>query len=167
MAPARGVSGLLPGRGNAMQFGVLGPLQVIAGESDQPDTVSAARIVTRAPGYAIEVSSDELDASWFEALTHQAGAAVRAGRWAQAARAAAQAQGLWRGTRALCRRSPARFRGRRAQAPGPRPRRPRARLPRQRRLPSGPASLAGSPRPLHRHRRSRSQRDPRPPRPRW
>ncbi len=27
-----------------MQFGVLGPLQVIAGESDEPDTVSAARL---------------------------------------------------------------------------------------------------------------------------
>src|SRR5215469_8172181 len=103
----------------ALQFGVLGPLQVIAGESDEPGTVSAARlrallaallwrankplptdelaelvwdgappggaaeatrvlvmrlrrgldkraaarIVTRAPGYVIEISGDELDAS--------------------------------------------------------------------------------------------------------
>ena len=136
-----------------MQFGVLGPLQVIAGHSGEPDAVSAARlrallavllwranqpvpvdelaelvwdgapprgvagatralvmrlrraldkraaarIVTRAPGYVIEVSGDELDASRFEALTREAGAAVRADRRAQAARAAAEALGLWRG----------------------------------------------------------------------
>jgi DNA-binding SARP family transcriptional activator/tetratricopeptide (TPR) repeat protein len=136
-----------------MQFGVLGPLQVIAGDADEPGTISAARlrallaallwranqpvptdelaelvwdgappkgareaaralvmrlrrqlderaaarIVTRPPGYVIEISHDELDASRFEALTHEAGAAVRAGRWAQAAQAAAQALGLWRG----------------------------------------------------------------------
>ena len=136
-----------------MQFGVLGPLQVIAGDSGEPGAVSAARlrtllavllwranqpvpvdelaelvwdgapprgsagatralvmrlrraldkraaarIVTRAPGYFIEVSGDELDASRFEALTRDAGAEVRAGRRAQAARAAAEALGLWRG----------------------------------------------------------------------
>ncbi len=136
-----------------MRFEVLGPLQVIAGDSDEPDVVSAARlrsllavllwragqpvpvdelaelvwdgappggaaeatralvmrlrrrldkraaarIVTRAPGYAIEVSGDELDALRFEALTRLAGAAVRDGRWAQAARIAADALGLWRG----------------------------------------------------------------------
>ena len=136
-----------------MRFGVLGPLQVIAGESDEPYAISAARlrtllamllwranqpvpvdelaqlvwdgspptgapeaaralvmrlrrrlgeraaarIVTRAPGYAIEVSSDELDAARFESLTRQAGAAVRASRWAQAGQAAAEALGLWRG----------------------------------------------------------------------
>jgi DNA-binding SARP family transcriptional activator/tetratricopeptide (TPR) repeat protein len=61
------------------------------------DKRAAARIVTRAPGYFIEVSGDELDASRFEALTWEAGAAVRAGRRAQAARAAAEALGLWRG----------------------------------------------------------------------
>jgi DNA-binding SARP family transcriptional activator/Tfp pilus assembly protein PilF len=137
-----------------MQFGVLGPLQVLAGESDEPGTVSAARprallaalllranqpvptdelaelvwdgappggareairalvmrlrrqlderaaarIVTRPPGYVIELSRDELDASLFEALTQEAGAAVRSGRWAQAARSSALALGLWRGT---------------------------------------------------------------------
>ena len=62
------------------------------------DERAAARIVTRAPGYAIEISSDELDASRFEALTQQAGEAVRADRWAQAAGTAAEALGLWRGT---------------------------------------------------------------------
>jgi DNA-binding SARP family transcriptional activator/tetratricopeptide (TPR) repeat protein len=137
-----------------MQFGVLGPLQVVTGHSDDPGVVSAprlrtvlavllwranrpvpvdeladlvwdgappggapqavrglvmrlrrrldeqaaARIVTCAPGYAIEVSSDELDASRFETLTRQADAAIRAGRWADAARAAAEALGLWRST---------------------------------------------------------------------
>jgi DNA-binding SARP family transcriptional activator len=59
---------------------------------------AAARIVTRAPGYAIEVSSDELDASRFERLTRQADDAVHVGRWAGAGRAAAGALGLWRGT---------------------------------------------------------------------
>lgn len=137
-----------------MQFGVLGPLQVVAGDPEAPGVVSAARlrtllavllwranqpvpvdeladlvwdgappggapqavrglvmrlrrrldeqaaarIVTRAPGYAIEVSSDELDASRFETLTHQADTAIRAGRWAEATRTAAEALGLWRGT---------------------------------------------------------------------
>jgi DNA-binding SARP family transcriptional activator len=59
---------------------------------------AAARIVTCAPGYMIDVSGGELDASRFEALTQAAGAAVRAGQWAQAARTAAEALGLWRGT---------------------------------------------------------------------
>jgi DNA-binding SARP family transcriptional activator/tetratricopeptide (TPR) repeat protein len=137
-----------------LQFGVLGPLQVVAGDPEAPGVVSAARlrtllavllwranqpvpvdeladlvwdgappggapqavrglvmrlrrrldeqaaarIVTRAPGYAIEVSSDELDASRFETLTHQADTAIRAGRWAEATRTAAEALGLWRGT---------------------------------------------------------------------
>ena len=136
-----------------MQFGVLGPLLVIAGDSGEPEPglasrlrtllavllwrpnqpvpadelaelvwdgappsgtreatralamrlrkrlgeQVAARIVTRAPGYAIEVSGDELDASRFETLTAEAGAAVHAGRWGQAARTAAEALGLWRG----------------------------------------------------------------------
>jgi DNA-binding SARP family transcriptional activator len=136
-----------------VQFGVLGPMQVIAGESGEPGTISAARlrallaallwragqpvatdelaelvwdgappggaaaairalvmrlrrrlgeraaarIVARAPGYAIEVDRDELDALQFEALAQEAGAAVRAGRWAQGVRAGAGALGLWRG----------------------------------------------------------------------
>jgi DNA-binding SARP family transcriptional activator len=64
----------------------------------QLDPQAAARIVTRAPGYMIDLSDGELDASRFETLTQQAGAAVRAGRWTQAARTAAEALGLWRGT---------------------------------------------------------------------
>jgi DNA-binding SARP family transcriptional activator/tetratricopeptide (TPR) repeat protein len=56
------------------------------------------RIITRAPGYVIEVSGDELDASRFETLSNAAGAAVRAGRWPEATQAAAEALELWRGT---------------------------------------------------------------------
>ena len=59
---------------------------------------AAARIGTRAPGYAIEVLSDELDASRFETLTRQADGARRGGRWAEASRAAADALSLWRST---------------------------------------------------------------------
>jgi DNA-binding SARP family transcriptional activator/tetratricopeptide (TPR) repeat protein len=62
------------------------------------DPEAAVRIVTRAPGYAIEVSVDELDASRFETLTRQADDAIRTDRWADAARAAAGALGLWRST---------------------------------------------------------------------
>src|SRR5215472_5848450 len=154
MACLGGLSGLVPGWEEAMHFSVLGPLQVTAGGSDEPGTVSAARlrallaallwranqpvpadelaelvwdgappkgareatralvmrlrrqlderaaarIVTRPPGYLIEISRDELDASRFEALTQEAGAAIRAGRWAQAGGTAAQALELWRGT---------------------------------------------------------------------
>jgi DNA-binding SARP family transcriptional activator/tetratricopeptide (TPR) repeat protein len=57
-----------------------------------------ARLVTCAPGYVIELSGDELDASRFEALSSDAGAAIRAGRWAEAAQTAAAALRLWRGT---------------------------------------------------------------------
>jgi DNA-binding SARP family transcriptional activator/tetratricopeptide (TPR) repeat protein len=57
-----------------------------------------ARLISRAPGYMIELSGDELDASRFETQSNAAGAAVRAGRWAEAAQAAAAALELWRGT---------------------------------------------------------------------
>ena len=61
------------------------------------DPVAAARIVTRASGYAIEASGDELDASLFETLTRLAGAAVRAGQWTETERTANEALRLWRG----------------------------------------------------------------------
>ena len=64
----------------------------------QLDRRAAERIVTRAPGYLIEVSDDEFDARLFENLTLEAGAAVRGGHWALAARTAAEALNLWRGT---------------------------------------------------------------------
>jgi DNA-binding SARP family transcriptional activator len=137
-----------------MQFGVLGSLQVVAEDTDEPRLVAApklrtllavllwranqpvpfdelaemvwdgappegpqdavralvlrlrrrlgpraaARIVTRAPGYAVEVSDSELDARRFETLTHQASVAIRADRWAEADRATTEALELWRGT---------------------------------------------------------------------
>ena len=58
---------------------------------------AGSRIVTRAPGYLIELSPDELDANQFVALCAQAGAAVRACRWAEGSTAAARALALWRG----------------------------------------------------------------------
>jgi DNA-binding SARP family transcriptional activator/tetratricopeptide (TPR) repeat protein len=57
-----------------------------------------ARLITRAPGYVIELSGNELDASRFEALSNDAGVAVRAKRWAEAGQTAAAALRLWRGT---------------------------------------------------------------------
>jgi len=57
----------------------------------------ATRIVARAPGYLIRVEGSELDILSFEALCRDAGAAVRAGRWADAERSATEALALWRG----------------------------------------------------------------------
>ena len=54
------------------------------------DKRAAARIVTRAPGYTIEVSRDELDAARFETLAQEAGAAIRARRWTEATATAAR-----------------------------------------------------------------------------
>lgn len=140
--------------GRRHAFRVLGPLQVTAGDADEPATVSAprprtmlatllwqanqpvptdelaefvwdgdppggarnatralvmrlrrqlddraaARIVTRPPGYLIQISSEELDASRFEALTQEAGAAVRVGQWPTVAVTTSKALELWRGT---------------------------------------------------------------------
>ena len=58
---------------------------------------AGSRIVTRAPGYLIDLSPDELDADQFVALCTEAGAAVRAGRWTEASAAATRALALWRG----------------------------------------------------------------------
>jgi DNA-binding SARP family transcriptional activator len=54
-------------------------------------------IVTRAPGYLIEVSGNELDATLFEGLCRDTASAVHAGHWAKASRTAADALALWRG----------------------------------------------------------------------
>jgi DNA-binding SARP family transcriptional activator/tetratricopeptide (TPR) repeat protein len=62
------------------------------------DPEVAARIVTRSPGYAIEISADELDASCLETLTRQAGAEIHAGQWERAAVTTTMALQLWRGT---------------------------------------------------------------------
>jgi DNA-binding SARP family transcriptional activator len=58
----------------------------------------AARILTRDPGYMIEVGVSEVDALLFEALCRDASAAARAGHWAAAAEAGDRALGLWHGT---------------------------------------------------------------------
>jgi DNA-binding SARP family transcriptional activator len=79
--------------------GTPGAIRTLVGRLRQRlDTRVAARIVTLPSGYTIKISSDELDATRFELLTHQAGAAVRSGQWAQAAQTAAEALELWRGT---------------------------------------------------------------------
>ncbi len=57
----------------------------------------AHRIVTRAPGYAIEMNDDELDMLAFENHCRHAGAALRAADNAQASASGALALSLWRG----------------------------------------------------------------------
>jgi DNA-binding SARP family transcriptional activator/tetratricopeptide (TPR) repeat protein len=57
----------------------------------------AARIVAHPPGYLIQVDGPELDVVQFEALCHEAGAALRDRAWETAAQAAARAAGLWQG----------------------------------------------------------------------
>jgi DNA-binding SARP family transcriptional activator len=57
----------------------------------------ARRIVTRAPGYAIELNDDELDLLAFEQHCRRAGAALRAADNAQASASGALALSLWRG----------------------------------------------------------------------
>jgi DNA-binding SARP family transcriptional activator len=58
---------------------------------------AATRIATRDPGYVITLSDEELDVTLFEALYHDAGAAVRAGRWRETASILSEALALWRG----------------------------------------------------------------------
>jgi len=57
---------------------------------------AAARIVTRDPGYLISLDEDEFDAALFEALCREAGDAVRAGQWREAAEDCGRALELWR-----------------------------------------------------------------------
>jgi DNA-binding SARP family transcriptional activator/tetratricopeptide (TPR) repeat protein len=60
---------------------------------------AAARIETHDPGYLIHVEPDEFDATAFDALCRQAGAAVRAGdQWGEATVQATRALALWRGS---------------------------------------------------------------------
>ena len=51
---------------------------------------AGARIVTRDPGYLIEVSEDELDLLRFDRLCRDGGSAVRAGDWRRASQALAR-----------------------------------------------------------------------------
>jgi len=59
---------------------------------------AASRIRTRDGGYLAEVGPGDLDALDFEALCHDAGAAIRAADWAAASDRATRALALWRAT---------------------------------------------------------------------
>jgi DNA-binding SARP family transcriptional activator/Flp pilus assembly protein TadD len=56
------------------------------------------RIVTRDPGYLLDVGLDEVDVTAFGELCAAGGALARAGRWSQAGETLSQALGMWRGT---------------------------------------------------------------------
>jgi len=55
-----------------------------------------ARIVTRDPGYLVQVAETELDVLEFEALCAHAGVAAATQQWAEVSATAARAVGLWR-----------------------------------------------------------------------
>ena len=59
--------------------------------------VAGARIVTRAPGYLINATEDEVDFARLAALWRTGGAAIRANAWQQASDMLAEALSLWRG----------------------------------------------------------------------
>jgi DNA-binding SARP family transcriptional activator len=58
---------------------------------------AGARVVTKYPGYLLEVREEEVDLLRFARLCREGGAAVRACEWARAAGLLAEALGLWRG----------------------------------------------------------------------
>jgi DNA-binding SARP family transcriptional activator/tetratricopeptide (TPR) repeat protein len=58
---------------------------------------AGGRILTRAPGYVLELDEGELDAARFEVLGREAGAALRGEDWDTASARAGQALALWRG----------------------------------------------------------------------
>jgi DNA-binding SARP family transcriptional activator len=59
---------------------------------------AGSRIVTRFPGYLIEVSEDELDVAEFSSLCKVGAASMRASAWQEAADVLERALALWRGT---------------------------------------------------------------------
>ena len=58
---------------------------------------AGARIVTRGPGYLIEVTDDEVDALRFARACREGAAAYRSGQWTAARNALAGGLALWRG----------------------------------------------------------------------
>lgn len=60
-------------------------------------TGAADVLVTRAPGYLLRVSPDQLDLDRFESLVEEGGAALREGRHQEAAERLREALALWRG----------------------------------------------------------------------
>jgi DNA-binding SARP family transcriptional activator len=85
--------------------------------------LGADRIETRDPGYLVRVEQGELDTFEFEASCLDASAALQAGSYLDASKAAARALGLWRGeplldvpSRVLCDEFAPRFEALRLQA---------------------------------------------------
>lgn len=59
---------------------------------------SGRHIITRAPGYCLEVDKDKVDVFAFETLCTAGRAAARAGDWQEASARLSAAEALWRGT---------------------------------------------------------------------
>jgi DNA-binding SARP family transcriptional activator/Tfp pilus assembly protein PilF len=59
--------------------------------------LAGGRLVTRAPGYLMQASEEEVDLLRFRRLCRDGDAAVRAGEWARAWKVLAEGLGLWRG----------------------------------------------------------------------
>jgi DNA-binding SARP family transcriptional activator len=59
--------------------------------------VAGARVVTRYPGYLVQVREQEVDVLRFGCLYQESGALVRVGDWRRAAEVLEEALGLWRG----------------------------------------------------------------------
>jgi DNA-binding SARP family transcriptional activator/tetratricopeptide (TPR) repeat protein len=60
--------------------------------------VAGARVVTRTPGYLLNVDEGEVDVLTFRRLCEHGGRAARAGDWSRAADLLGQALALWRGS---------------------------------------------------------------------
>lgn len=58
---------------------------------------AAERVITRNPGYLIQLDTSELDVQRFETLCQNAGAAIRARAWTETSATARRALCLWRG----------------------------------------------------------------------
>ena len=58
---------------------------------------AGSRILTRDPGYLVQAGESEVDASEFEALSREAGAAAGTRDWSRAAASAGRALALWQG----------------------------------------------------------------------
>lgn len=67
-------------------------LRVVLGE------LAGGRILTRSPGYLLQVSREEVDLLSFETLYRTGRAAARAGDWPTASATLSAAEALWRGT---------------------------------------------------------------------
>ncbi|GAA0636885.1 hypothetical protein GCM10010174_68240 [Kutzneria viridogrisea] len=73
---------------------VSGIRKLLAVADSGPD---APQLLTKAPGYLLQVSPEQVDLMRFQLLVQQGQGEVAAGQWAQAAEVLGQALGLWRG----------------------------------------------------------------------